>query len=291
MKGTPLAWFVLALLLAINIYVYVAVFGESDAHARVSFLNVGQGDAILVESPSGVQVLIDGGPDRSVLRELGKELGFFDRSIDIVIATHPDKDHIAGLVDVFERYRITSYIESGVTSDSIYASALHDAVASEGLDTQYAKRGMRISLGEGMYIDILYPDRDVTHIETNTASVVARVVYGTTEFMLTGDAPSSVEEWVVALGGEVKSDVLKVGHHGSRTSTSELWLAAVQPAYAVVSAGKDNSYGHPHQEVTQTVQAAGAELLSIADEGTIRFETDGASVWVKEKTPLGVFLK
>ncbi|MBU0750458.1 MBL fold metallo-hydrolase [Patescibacteria group bacterium] len=281
-KTTPLALLALVTISAFNILIAIQLLAPIKHELTVSFLDIGQGDSIFIESPTGVQLLIDGGPDRSVLRELPKRMGIFDRSIDVVLATHPDKDHIAGLTEVFNRYAVGTYVESGVEGDSSYVDSLAAAVTSERVNTILAKRGMRLHLGGGAYADILYPDRDVTNLETNTASIVVRVVYGESEFLLTGDAPISVEDWLVDLDGEhLASDVLKAGHHGSRTSTSEEWITAVHPQYVVISAGEDNSYGHPHTEVVDRIRERGARMLSTATDGTVTFTSDGQVLTVR----------
>ncbi|MBP9816883.1 MAG: MBL fold metallo-hydrolase [Candidatus Pacebacteria bacterium] len=246
---------------------------------RVSFLTVGQGDAILLQGPTGIDVLVDGGRDRSVLRELPRVMGVLDRSIDVVVATHPDADHISGLADVFGRYRVHYFLEPGVENDTSAALRLADAVAKEpGIEAVLARRGQRLLLGGGAYADILYPSGDVSKLETNTGSIIMRVVYGETEFMLTGDAPLSIENWLVAQKENLQSDVLKAGHHGSRTSTSDEFLDAVAPALVVISAGKDNSYGHPHPEVLARVAKAGARTLSTIESGTITLVSDGVTI-------------
>ena len=268
--------------LVLNAAVFGALYLEQSRKVlTVSFLKVGQGDAILITSPSGAEVLVDGGPDRSVLRELPHVLGPIDRSLDLVIATHPDKDHIAGLAEVLERFEVKAVLEPGIPYDSSYAEALDAGVkGEEGVERVYARRGMRVHLGAGAYADVLYPDRDVAGVETNTGSIVLRVVYGQTEFMLTGDAPTSIEDWVVAGSGALQSDVLKAGHHGSRTSTGEVWIEAVRPAHVVISAGEGNSYGHPHEEVVERINTHGAALHS-TQEGRVTFISDGTAVWRK----------
>ena len=266
---------VLAVLL--NVVAWVAVLFPSTPTLEVSFLDVGQGDAIFIEGPSGMQMLIDGGLDRSVLRELGKRMGLLDRSIDVVVETHPDADHIGGLPGVLAAYRVGAFIEPGIINDTTPTRALEDAVAREPiLHPVIARQGMRIQLGGGAYADILFPDRAVEEAETNTGSIIMRVAYGDTSFMLTGDAPSSIEEWLVRLyGSALGSDVLKAGHHGSRTSSSAPFLAAVNPEVVVISAGKDNQYGHPHADVVSRIEESGAAMLSTATEGTVRFVSDG----------------
>ncbi|MGB4076555.1 MAG: MBL fold metallo-hydrolase [Minisyncoccia bacterium] len=270
----------LALLCILTIAICIFVFVRREPVLTVAFLDVGQGDAIFIESPTGLQMLIDGGRDRSVLRELGKRMSPFDRSLDLVVETHPDADHIGGLPEVFSRYRVTAFLSPGIENDTSQSEALDRAVlAEEGVEVRVARRGMRIELGEGAYADILFPDRDVSHVETNSGSVILRVVYGESEFVLTGDAPVAVENYVVSLDKSgLQSEVLKAGHHGSRTSTGEALLAAVTPEIVVISAGKDNSYGHPHEEVLSRVRASGARLLKTMGEGTVVLVSDGKSI-------------
>jgi competence protein ComEC len=273
----------IVVLLALNGWLLYLILVPQHGKLEVHFLDVGQGDSILIESPSGIDMLIDGGPDRSVMRQLPGQLGFFDRTIDIVLATHPDQDHIAGLDDVLEKYRVSSLIESGVQHTSPFTEAL-DAAAEEepGLTRIAARRGMRIDLGDGAYADVLFPDRDVSNVETNDGSVVLHLVYGDTSFLLGGDAPSKVEDYLVSLdANSVKSDVLKASHHGSKNSSDDTWLAAVDPALVVVSAGKGNSYGHPAPEVVERIRNIGARMLSTIDEGTVTLVSDGTSI--KEK--------
>lgn len=256
--------------------------GGLSPYLQVHFLDVGQGDSILIETPDGVQALIDGGPDGTVIRELGKVMGVFDKSIDVVIGTHPDKDHIGGLTDVLERYKVAHIVKTDNVGETGTAKLYESLVGAEGADIIYAKRGQEIALGASTTLQILYPEGSVRDLESNTSSIVLKVVYGDTSFMLTGDSPKNIEEYLVLTEGEhLKSTVLKAGHHGSRTSTSELWLAEVAPEYAVISAGKDNSYGHPHVEVTDALFNAGVKTLSTAEQGMITFDSDGEKVWVE----------
>lgn len=248
----------------------------------VVFLDVGQGDAIFIQSPSGVQMLIDTGRDESVLRGLSDIMSFSDRDIDYVLVTHPDADHIGGLVEILERYKVGEVIRTENESDTGLWTASESQIEKEGSKVTMARRGQSFSLGDGVRLEILFPDTDPTEFESNTASIVARLIYGDTAFMLTGDSPKSIEEYLVLVEGEyLKSDVLKAGHHGSRTSTSELFLAEVDPDFAVISAGKDNSYGHPHVEVTDALFNYGVETSSTAEIGHVVFWSDGKTVYKK----------
>lgn len=256
--------------------------GPSSAYLTVSFLDVGQGDAIHIETPDGYEMLIDGGPSAQVLRELAKGRSFFDKAIDVVVATHPDADHIAGLVDLLERYDVGVIVETAAGKETATAKAFDDAAGSEAARRIIAQAGQIIALGASTTVRILSPYGDTTDWETNTASVVVQVVYGDIEFMLTGDAPSSIEEYLAgAYGTGLQSEVLKLGHHGSKTSSSEVFLGAVHPEYAVVSAGKDNRYGHPTAEALARASSAGARIVSTIDNGTIVFQSDGEEVWIK----------
>lgn len=268
-------------LLVLNVAVYTYLYRPQTPNLKVSFLDVGQGDAILVEGPTGIEMLIDGGKDRSVLRELPRVMGPLDRSIDVVVATHPDADHIGGLSGVLSRYSVRRFFEPGKEGESsVYESLVVAVDKEQGIEEGVLRNGMRIHLGGGAYADVLHPEENVAQLrETNDASIMMRVVYGESEFMLTGDAPSWAEDRVVQrYGSTLKSDILKAGHHGSKTSTSPLFLTAVNPGIVVVSAGKDNSYGHPHQDVVARVLESGATLVSTINEGTVTFVSNGTEV-------------
>ena len=284
MFGKNTTWLLLVVLLVASVFVVYAVFvGENDGLLTVSFLDVGQGDAIFIEAPNGTQMLVDAGSGKQVLRELQKVMPFYDRSIDIVLATHPDKDHIGGMPGVLERFLVSQFIEPGVLADSGTYTALLGLVESERAKHVLARRGMKIHLDENVYFEILFPDRDVSGLETNTASVVGKLVYRETSFLLTGDSPKNIEHFLVTLDGNLPVgnldvDVLKAGHHGSKTSSSEEFVMATSPEFTVISAGKDNQYGHPHREVVELLRASGTAVLETSKGGMIVFTSDGNSV-------------
>lgn len=269
-------------LIGLNVYVWYSYTHPEPPRLRVSVLDIGQGDSILVQGPTGIQMLVDGGPDHSVLRQLPKEMGLFDRSIDLVVETHPDKDHIAGITDVFGRYAISYFLSPGIPGTTATAKGLAQAVIDEpNVHSLTARRGMRIHLGGNAYADVLYPDRDVLHLDTNEGSVVMHLVYGSTSFMLTGDAPSDIEDHLVAIDasdGELPTTVLKAGHHGSKYSTDDAWLAALHPQFVAISAGANNTYGHPNPDAISRIKSEGSKILSTIDFGTLRFVSDGKTV-------------
>jgi len=260
--------------------IWFAAFREArNGLLTVSFLNIGQGDSIFIDAPSGRQVLIDGGPNSIVLRELSKKMPWWDRSIDVVIPTHPDADHVGGLIDVLARYRISTIINSSVEGDTKTFSALNSAIENEHAQKIVAMRGQVLDLGGGTRLEILFPDRPVPNLDTNDACVVARLVYGETAFMFPCDAPQSIEKYLVQLDGEnLQANVLKAGHHGSRTSSSELFVGYVSPEFAVFSRGCDNKYGHPHKEVIDTFEKFDISVLDTCANGTITFVSDGQKV-------------
>lgn len=269
-------FFAIITLALLSLFLWGEVLSQEKDVLEVHFLDVGQGDAIFIESPSGIQMLVDGGPHKSVLRPLGKEMSFFDRSIDIVAWTHPDADHIGGLPDILERYKISYLLKSQNESETALHGALERRISVEEAKEVEVRRGQVIDLGEGVFVEVLFPDRDIGSGDANLSSAVLRVVYGKTEFLLTGDTPKPIEEYLVSIdGNELHSDVLKLSHHGSKTSSSAIFLSAVSPDYAVVSAGCDNRYGHPHKEVLDRVLAQGIQVLETCKNGTVTFTSDG----------------
>ena len=273
-------WVIVILLAILDGALLFALALAMPQTLRVSFLDVGQGDAVFIETPNGNQLLYDAGPPSgAVLRALGREMPFWDNSIDVAVLSHPDMDHIGGFPDVFRRYDIGVVLEPGVSSENgVYDETIR-AINSEHAGHIIAQQGMSIDLGGGVVADILYPDHDTTGTETNSASVVLHIQYGDTSFLLSGDLPQQQEEYIVRqFGGALHANVLKIGHHGSRTSTSKYWLSAVTPDFAVISAGRANRYGHPHKEVTTLLDEMKIPTLITAQEGTITFTSDGEVV-------------
>lgn len=270
-------WLAILFLAMADAFLLVAYFSRERGVLTVAFLNVGQGDAIFVEAPNGNQMLYDAGPPSgAVLRALSAVMPLWDRSIDVAVFSHPDMDHIGGFLDVFDRYKVSVLLEPGASSDNgVWEEAEH-ALVTRHIAHLLARKGMTIEFGGGVQADILYPDRDMSTMETNSASIVMRISYGETSFLLSGDLPKNLEEYEVAVyGNALRAQVLKLGHHGSHTSSSDVWLRAVNPDVTVISAGRGNRYGHPHQDVLDLLDRLHIPFLVTFDEGTIKFESNG----------------
>lgn len=273
----------LAGLFVLTAAIWSAVYSGTPAATGVltfAMLDIGQGDSLYIESPTGAQVVIDGGPNNAVLTQLPSVMPLLDRSIDAVIETHPDADHIGGLVDVLRRYEVGVFIEPDITKHTATNDTLEGEVLNEHAQHYVARRGMWLDLGGGAHLDILYPDWDVTNMDLkqdNEGGIVARLVYGETSVLLMADTGFPVEEHLlqIASTSELKSTMLKVGHHGSRLSSEESFVAAVAPQVALISVGAHNTYGHPTPQTLSTLAALNIPVLRTDKEGTIVFKSDG----------------
>lgn len=262
-------------------FVWYAVFWESRNGLTVAFLDAGQGDAIFIQAENGNQILIDAGPNKSVLRELGKVMPFYDRSIDMLILTHPDLDHIGGGPEILKRFNVGLIMAPDVSSQSPAYAELEKIRKEKNIREIAATRGVKIIIDENSFMDILFPLREVANLDDNDMSVVAKLVYGKNSYLFTGDSPKKIENYLVYLAPkDLDVDVLKIGHHGSQTSSSEIFVGYTSPQYAVISSGKDNRYGHPHKEVLDILTRLGIKILRTDEMGTIKIKSDGENVAV-----------
>jgi competence protein ComEC len=247
---------------------------------RVTVLDVGQGDSILIQAPDGRDVLVDGGPGRAVLRGLGDELPWDDRSIELMVLTHPQADHMTGLLDVLDLYDVKQVMAGPGVQASAGYDAWKQAVQDEGAPLAIARQGMSIDLGDGARLDVLGPDAtEATDAELNNTGAVLRVSWGSVSFLLTADIEAKAEQALIADGVDLHATVLKVPHHGSDTSSTAAFLAAVQPEVSAVSAGVNNAFGHPRPDVVARLQDYGPVYVT-AEHGAVHFETDGTRLWV-----------
>ncbi|MEI8174338.1 MAG: ComEC/Rec2 family competence protein [bacterium] len=265
------------LLLFATVFLFYLDFQSSHRDLTFAMLDVGQGDALFIESPTGTQILVDGGPPKKILSALSRVMSPFDRHIDAIIITNPDQDHIGGFLDILKTYKVDKVFESGTLTDSKVYQSLREEMLKQNISDTLVKRGMALDLGGSAIINILFPDRDVSSWATNDGSVVARLSYGKTSIMLTGDASTKTEQIILSENSPVQlqSTILKVGHHGSRTSTSSEFVKIVSPEYALISDGKNNTYGHPHQDTLDTLASFGAKIFRTDLLGTIIMKSNG----------------
>ena len=267
---------ILIVLFVITIIIWVFVFREAKQNdiLEIDFFDVGQGDGIFVETGDGKQMLVDGGPSNVILEKLGKEMGFYDRYIDLVILTHPEYDHIGGLIEVIKRYNIGAIITTGVVRDTNQYKEWIKIIEQKNIPIYIAQLGGQIDFGNNIKMDILYPFENLVGQEvsnTNNSSIVGKLIYKDFEVLLTGDIEKSVERKLVNSGIDLKADVLKVPHHGSKTSSTEEFLQAVNSVINIIQAGKDNKYGHPHQEVLERM----ANVFITGKSGDVEILTNG----------------
>lgn len=265
-------------LVFINILAWNDFFSvRSRKPLKVVFFDVGQGDSIFIESPCFHQILIDGGPGNDVLEKLSENMPFWDKSLDLVVLTHPDSDHLFGLTEVLKRYEVGNIVWTDVLGETALYNKWVELIEKEDLNAITAQKGLKISSQKcpagDIEMEVIYPfesikGKSVSNI--NNSSIVLKLTFKENSFIFTGDITSSIEG---KLGEEVNTDVLKVAHHGSKNSTTEDFLEKVSPVIAVISAGKDNFYGHPHEEVLERLK--GIKVLRTDILGDVEILNDG----------------
>ncbi len=275
-RGNYKLLILVAILVVINAYLIYFDLKNSNKGLTFAMLDVGQGDALFIESPTGIQILFDSGPSRNILGSLRKVMSPFDRSIDAIVITNPDADHIGGFLEIIKNYKVGVVLEPGTFNSSKTYQNLKAEIQNQNIKNMLAQKGMRLDMGGGAVIDILFPNQDVSSWDPNDGSVVAKLTYGETTIMLTGDSTAKTEKIILnAFAPSVlDSDILKVGHHGSYTSTSLDFVNAVSPDYALISLGSDNKYGHPRQTTLDTLNSLGAKIFRTDLFGTIILSCD-----------------
>jgi competence protein ComEC len=265
----------------------------------VTVLDVGQGDAILIQSPGGRTVLMDGGGELGAQRA-GWDIGLMRvvpalrragvRRLDIVLLSHPHEDHVGGLPAVVENFPVGIVLDPGVAHPSPSYLRLLRIIEAGPIGYRKARLGQDIDLGAGTQLSILYPpefpptlDGDPVHAR----SVTARLTHGRFAMLLTGDIEAPVERYLIDRGVGLHSQVLKVGHHGSKTSTTPLFLSYVRPRVAIISVGAGNSFGHPHQSTLDALAAAGVVVRRTDLDGAIRITSDGTTFEVETTRATG----
>ena len=266
--------------------VWIAAMSQTSGNLKVVFADVGQGDMTAITTPAGHKIVVDGGPDPQRAAEvLGAELSFWDRRVDLIVLTHPHSDHISGLNETLRRYDVGSVLERRQDFDGAEYAAWNDLVEIERARTIEAVPGLSVSFPDGVLVEVLGPPAELlsgTESDVDNGSVTVRVAYGDRSFTVTGDLFAEGEAWLVRSGQRLSTDVLRVAHHGSRTSSSQAFLDAMDPGVAVISVGSDNRFGHPHPEVVERLKTIvhESQVFSTAESGSITFETDGEELWM-----------
>ncbi|MBN1401077.1 MAG: ComEC/Rec2 family competence protein [Anaerolineae bacterium] len=268
--------------------VWSAALSQPDGLLHVLFLDVGQGDAILIRTPSGRAVLVDGGPDPLLLgSRLGQILPFWQRRLDLVIATHADADHLAGLIPIMEHYRVEHALEPPGMADSALSDRWHELIADRARHAAVIHRGMSIDLDDGLSITVLHPGEEnpspMDDDASNRGSLVLLLSMGRLGVLLTADIDAEVERALIEEGSLLRAPILKVAHHGAAAATQAPFLAAVDPQVAIISVGQGNAFGHPSPEVLERLAQSGCQVLRTDEVGTIEVISDGQRFWIKYK--------
>lgn len=246
-------------------------------------LDVGQGDGLYFRTPKGQDVVVDGGPGKDVLGELGKAMPFYDKYINMIIITHPHQDHIGGLISIIEKYDVGQVLMTGIMYKSDDYDELKALIRDKKIPIKIVKAGEKFSFSDNISLDILAPEAmdNKTIDNLNNSSIVAILDYKNFEILLSGDA--EVEEWSPVLKKEFpeKIEILKAAHHGSSNGTSEKLLEKIKPQVALISAGKGNRYGHPHIETLKILEKFGVKIYRTDQSGTIKITSDGEKFDVK----------
>jgi competence protein ComEC len=279
----PIIIISILLILITGLFLYTKL-DNSQKHFQVTFFNIGQGDAALIQFNDGKKMLVDCGPDRKILSKLGKALPFYDRKIDYLVSTHPDLDHYGGCADVLKRYEVKTIVINGKEKFDPYFKVWDRTMKNEGAEIKIMKAPEEWLIA-GATLEFIAPDDllavDEEKAEGNNASIVFRLINGERKYLFTGDMEEPLEKALMQKYCSVSSticpvlqaDVLKVGHHGSDTSSGEDFLYLVNPKTAIISVGK-NKYGHPSFRVMKKLERAGAEILRTDEKGDIILSVD-----------------
>jgi competence protein ComEC len=265
-------------ILTITAFVIVILLYQrptADSGLKIEFLDVGQGDAIYIKTVSGQDILIDGGPDNSVLAGLGKVMDLSDREINLVILSHPHADHLTGLVEVLQRYKVDEVWETGVAYPSATYDEFEKEIQTKNIPEKFVRAGDEKNFGETK-ISILYPLLELKNQKIdnlNNSSIVARLNYLNFTALFPGDLEKDAQAKVPT--ENLFSTILKVPHHGSQNGLSESFLKAVRPAVAVISVGKDNKFGHPHEATLNLLKQLAIKYYRTDQDGRIEIITSG----------------
>ena len=269
------SYLILIFLLLANILGGIAFLDlRNSGKVEINFYDIGQGDGIMVEAGNDIQVVIDGGPSDKMVEKIGKDLPFYDRQIELMIMTHPDKDHLGGLVDVLKYYQVEQVLITGIECDTAVCQEFNKIIKEKNIPVKIAQAGQIINLGEGTYLGIFSPRENLfgrKFKDDNDTSIVAKLISNGRSALFTGDIGFKVENELMEGNTNLDSDILKVSHHGSEYATSPKFLEATSPQIAVISVGK-NSYGHPTEELLSRINDYGAAIKRTDSDGDVKME-------------------
>jgi len=264
---------ILIILLVFNVFSWSVIFEESqDKGLEVCFLDIGQGDSFFIETSQGHQILIDGGPDNTLTKKLEDRIPFWDRTIDLLVLTHSDEDHVFGFLEVLKNYEVENILWTGALGKSLLFEEWQEAIENEGAKVWIAEKGFVVSLPGERYFEILYPFQSLEGREIsamNDTSIVMMLNTDKEKILFTGDISKKIEHLLIEEGTSLKADILKVPHHGSKTSSSEEFLETARPDLAIISVGRDNPYGHPSPVVLARYEEFGIKVLQTSKEKDI----------------------
>jgi len=259
---------------------------EQEPELRVYFFDVGQGEAIFINTKNGEQILIDGGPSNKILPLLGRVMPFYDHSIDAVILTHPHADHVSGLIEVLKRYNVGEVIESGVDYNTAEAKEFEDLISKKRIKKIIINKPAKLSFFKNATLTFLSPDKYFEGQILNNVHdsvLVSELDFEGKKILFMADAEKNLERYLLQKGVLEDVDVLKVGHHGSKTSSTADFLKTVKPEYAVISVGAKNRYGHPHQQTLSGLETIGVQILRTDINGTIILNINGGQLTLQKE--------
>ncbi len=264
----------IAFLVVANTILWLSVNNTKDKNFVVTFYSVGQGDSALIRTPAGYNILVDGGPNNKISDYLNRDLPINDRDLDLVILTHPHSDHVFGLINVLKDFKVKKVLTSNSMNTSAEFNLWTDTIKNEGIELKYVKATESISFSDGVTFKFNWPDSEQPFKgdDLNEASVVFTLSYKDLDILMMGDADSQVQPYI----GDISSvEVLKVPHHGAKTSMADSFINQLKPEIAVISVGEGNRYSHPRPETLDQLEKVGSKVLRTDKNGTVKIVSDG----------------
>lgn len=283
-KKIKIALVTLGVLFLSVLFSYNYFLEKNKQELLVSFINCGQADCIFIRTPQGHQVIIDFG-DNKGLKDLSQRISYWDKTIDLLIITHPHDDHIAGMSSLIKKYKIKNILYTGALAHSPIYVDLLDLITKEKIPMLIPQKNQIISLGENCQLNILFPFDSLLNKEVanlNNSSIVSQLKCLNSSFLFMGDAEIEAEDEILKEGINIKSDVLKAGHHGSITSSQEEFLEKVTPQIAIIMVGENNKFNHPSKRTLKRLERVGAKIFRSDLDGTIDIINKGQGLEIRE---------